>query len=119
MFFFSGGSSILPYILYLALIWGVFLVNGLVCNTVKKEIRETSISYSSHEKTEKSFNVKTYDYRDNTKSGKVEKHLEIFDNTCLWTFKLLPKTDDLIIGNLTRFLINCYSFRAPPQLFTS
>lgn len=42
MFFLGSGSSILPYLISLALIWGVFLLNGILDTTLKREIRKNA-----------------------------------------------------------------------------
>lgn len=42
MFFFEGGSNILPYLLYLGLIWGVFLLNGILGTTLKNDLSRKS-----------------------------------------------------------------------------
>lgn len=44
MFFFGSGSNILPYLLYLGLIWGVFILNGILGTTLKNDTsRKTEV----------------------------------------------------------------------------
>ena len=68
MFFLGSGSSILPYLLSLILIWGVFLLNGILDITLKKEIKENAGAVYEVKNTSSSLDKNSCNYEEHTKT---------------------------------------------------
>jgi hypothetical protein len=68
MFFLGSGSSILPYLISLVLIWGVFLLNGILENKLKKVIDKKSGVVWEVKNASPSMNKSTCSYEDVTEA---------------------------------------------------
>ncbi|MBN2613796.1 MAG: hypothetical protein JXB00_19720 [Bacteroidales bacterium] len=114
MFFFGSGSAILPYLFYLLLIWGVFLVNGLAHQSVKYQKNR---KIASENILEDSFIIAKDNvcyYSDNLKNQKDSNTTHLQNDYFEITLIPFPLNVFCVSGGDRRCLQGCISFRAPP-----
>ena len=114
--FFSGiGSSLIPYILSLVIIWGVLLVNGIFKTQLRKEIQSENTLRFKRNDVKRSANGKTYFYFNKIKR-KIEKtKINDFNSHCFLKPKIILKVLEKIIFDSDNSPAQTTLLRAPPS----
>ncbi len=116
MFFFSGSSSILIYLLSLAVVWGAILVNSFVYTTLKKEIKnqnsfKVTVKDNSRISYEKTYFVQPHKYAHQKKTG-----IMVYKKPICSKYIPLQAIIKFFPTNIYSCFDNTCLLRAPPQL---
>ena len=114
MFFLGFGSSIIPYILSLVIIWGVLLVNGIFKTQVQKEVHSEKIIKLTGNDLKSSEKGSIYFYHNNIKkkNEKVKSYQTDYQHFLMQS--LILKIQEKITLILDNNPVPVTLLRAPP-----